>query len=153
MSMRSVDLPRGVLRRTFDFLAEHGMRGLESHALWAGTFSKERFAVSDAVFPEQVRSPVSYEIPEDEEFLVNRQLNKRGLVAMCQVHTHPGRAFHSHTDDSGSALALPGSLSVVVPDYGAAGTDCPRAWAVYELAGRRWRRLPMSRVEEMFLVS
>ena len=150
MKIRRVDLPRKILQQTFGFLGERGSRGLESHAMWAGTVSEGTFGVSAAIFPRQACLPASYEVPEDEEFRINRRLNRRGLVSMCQVHTHPGRAFHSRADDEGSALALPGSLSVVVPDYGAAGTDDPSAWAVYELSGRRWRRLRGSRAEGMF---
>ena len=150
--MRRVDVPQKVLQRTFAFLREGGSRGLEAHALWAGTLSEGTFAVTRAVFPRQVCSPVSYRVPEAEVFRVNRLLNRRGLVAMCQIHTHPGRAFHSCIDNEGSALVLPGSLSVVVPYYGAAGTDEPAAWAVYEM-GRRWRRLHRSRVWRMFQVS
>ena len=150
--MRRVDLPRDVLQTTFSFLREHGSLGFESHALWAGTLSRGTFAVSCVLFPRQLCTPASYEVPQEEEFRINRLLNRRGLVAMCQIHTHPGRAFHSRTDDGGSALALPGSLSVVVPDYGAAGTDEPAAWAVYEL-GRRWRRLRGGRAGRMFRVS
>lgn len=150
--IRRVGLPADVLQATIGFLREHGSRGLESHAMWAGTLSKGKFAVSCAVFPRQSCSPVSYEVPKEEEFRINRRLNRMGLVAMCQIHTHPGRAFHSRADDAGSALALPGSLSVVVPDYGAEGAGRPAAWAIYEL-GRRWRRLDKSRAGRMFQVS
>ena len=150
--MRRVDVPQSVMRRTFAFLREGGSRGLESHALWAGTLSGGAFTVTRVVFPRQVCSPASYRVPETEVFRVNRLLNRQGLVAMCQIHTHPGRAFHSLIDDDGSALALPGSLSVVVPHYAAAGTDEPAAWAVYEL-GRRWRRLRRRRVGRLFRIS
>ena len=152
MRIRRVDLPRDILQTTFGFLRERGSRGFESHALWAGTLSKGTFAVSCAVFPAQLCSPISYEVPQEEEFRINRRLNRQGLVAMCQIHTHPGRAFHSRIDDEGSALFLPGSLSVVVPRYGAEGTGEPAAWAVYEL-GRRWRRLRKRASGRMFRVS
>ena len=36
----------------------------------------------------------------------------------AQVHSHPGRAFHSLADDHGAVIRHGGALSLVVPDFG-----------------------------------
>jgi proteasome lid subunit RPN8/RPN11 len=42
----------------------------------------------------------------------------RGLQVVGQVHTHPGRAYHSDGDEDGARIAYTGYVSLVLPDYG-----------------------------------
>ena len=148
-----VALPRGVLDRTLAALKEQGDRGLESHALWVGRMRGGQFAIADVWFPRQRRTPCSYTVSEPEEFRLNKRLNAAGLVAMCQVHTHPAGAYHSAIDDKGSALSLPGSLSVVVPNYGRMRSGGLSGCAVYIYDGGRWLAMPNREVERTFLVT
>lgn len=147
-----VSLAADVVDRTFGFLRRYGEKNMEAHALWVGRLSGSRFSVADAWFPKQKNTCVSYEVSEEEEFNINKQLHGRGLVAMCQIHTHPTRAFHSTIDDVGSALSLPGSLSIVIPDYGLAGQD-PSLWKVYALVRGRWHALSEREVDETFQIT
>ena len=39
-------------------------------------------------------------------------------MAIAQIHTHPRDAFHSSTDNEWPSVILPGSISVVIPNYG-----------------------------------
>ena len=41
-----------------------------------------------------------------------------GLQLVGQVHTHPGRAYHSGGDEDGARIAYTGYVSIVLPDYG-----------------------------------
>jgi proteasome lid subunit RPN8/RPN11 len=41
-----------------------------------------------------------------------------GLQLVGQVHTHPGRAYHSGGDEDGARIAYSGYVSIVLPDYG-----------------------------------
>lgn len=150
---RSVVLPRAVLDRTLAALREQGDRGLESHALWVGRMRDGAFTVVDAWFPRQRRTFCSYTVSEADEFRVNVRLNAAGLVAMCQVHTHPAAAYHSPIDDEGSALSLPGSLSVVVPNYGRVRGGGLSGCAVYKYDGGRWIAMPSSEVKRAFQVT
>jgi hypothetical protein len=36
---------------------------------------------------------------------------------VAQVHTHGSSAFHSHTDDEGAIVQVPGFVSLVIPDF------------------------------------
>lgn len=47
----------------------------------------------------------------------------RSAVSLClqvvgQVHTHPGKAYHSEGDEEGARIAYSGYVSIVLPDYG-----------------------------------
>ena len=148
-----VSVTLGVVNRTFGFLQRYGECELESHALWVGRLSGRSFSVTEAWFPEQTNTHVSYEVSEEEEFNINKRLHDNGLVAMCQIHTHPARAFHSTTDDEGSALSLPGSLSIVIPDYGFVEQDRPSLWKVYVLRKGRWSAMNRREVEETFRIT
>lgn len=44
-------------------------------------------------------------------------LTAKGLGVRIQVHTHPGEAFHSRTDDSYPLLFDVGFLSLVIPNF------------------------------------
>lgn len=41
-----------------------------------------------------------------------------GLQIVCQVHTHPQRAYHSDGDIEGARIRYAGYASIVLPDYG-----------------------------------
>ena len=134
----AVRIPSRVIKDTVDGLREFGARGLERCALWVGRCAGGAFEVSAVWFPAQRSTAASYEVCEAEVFRVNRELVRRGLVAMCQIHTHPARAYHSDADNAGSMLALPGSLSVVIPDYGRGGGGGVHRWKVYAFDGASW---------------
>lgn len=41
-----------------------------------------------------------------------------GLQIVAQVHTHPGRAYHSEGDVEGARIRFAGYASIVLPNYG-----------------------------------
>jgi hypothetical protein len=45
------------------------------------------------------------------------ELDSRGEGVRVQVHTHPGEAFHSPTDDAWPMIHTPGFLSLVIPRF------------------------------------
>ena len=146
-------LPRNVLGKTLAVLKGYGDRHLESHALWAGRELGDSFDICSVWFPKQSRSSCSYMVSEAEEFRINKRLNAEGLVAMCQIHTHPAAAYHSGIDNEGSALSLPGSLSVVVPNYGRVYGDGLSECKVYICDGQYWFAMADSEVRQTFQVT
>jgi hypothetical protein len=71
---------------------------------------------------------------------LDNQLQVRGWYILAQLHSHPGRAFHSSIDDEHPISNQRGFLSIVVPDFGAGLPGV--GWSVYEYAGSgRWRNL------------
>jgi hypothetical protein len=75
-----------------------------------------------------------------------------GEVYLVRVHSHPGRAFHSTTDDRNPALTHEGALSVVVPYFGLGLRRGLDACGVFRLEGGRWRLLQPSPQREEWLV-
>ena len=61
---------------------------------------------------------------------------------LARIHSHPGEAFHSPTDDANPALTHEGALSIVVPYFGLGLRRGLAACAVFRLASGRWFPLP-----------
>ena len=45
------------------------------------------------------------------------ELADREMGIRVQIHTHPGAAFHSLTDDAFPIIHTPGFLSLVIPNF------------------------------------
>jgi hypothetical protein len=74
-------------------------------------------------------------------------------VLLAQVHTHPGRAFHSWTDDEWAIADSAGFFSVVVPCFARFGLKRMFAGGavVHErMANGEWRELRLKEVRRRF---
>ena len=149
VNIQTINIPIKVLDSTFDFLQEYGHKQLEAHAIWAGRKTDTAFDVLDVWFPVQINSAISYEVPEEEEFKINVELNKQKLIAIAQIHTHPRSAFHSSIDDEGSELVLLDSLSIVIPNFGFIKKDDLSQWKVYRYTGKSWEHLSDQEVSKI----
>jgi hypothetical protein len=123
------------------FMEDRGAHGLEATAMLAGTTSG---AITRAVVPDQVgyrsRLGVAVEVTPEGK----RQL--AGALALderwhARIHSHPGDAFHSDTDDANPALTAQGSLSIVVPYFGLGLRRGIEACAVFVFDRGRWRAM------------
>lgn len=91
--------------------------------------------------PLHERSPFGYEVEDGwlTEFWKTLAAAHRSVKA--QVHTHPGRAFHSATDDEWPIVSQPGFLSLVVPDFAAGAPSLERAWIGQLGPEGKWKEL------------
>ncbi len=138
-NITSVNISKSVIKNTFDGLRVFGKKQQEGHILWVGLKENSTFLVKEAWISKQSNTLVSYEVSEEEEHHINVQLNKLDWTIIAQVHTHPEDAFHSPTDKEGSALSLPGSLSVVIPNFGFISDDENLDdWVVFRLQHEEW---------------
>jgi hypothetical protein len=86
-------------------------------------------------------------IEGDALFRVNRELHQRGLTLAGQIHGHPTDAYHSGLDDAWAIATLPGSISVVVPDFARDGRASLPKSEVFRLdEDEQWRPFPPERV-------
>ena len=152
MDVKQIEIPNKVLLSTFYFLRKNGERKLESHAIWVGKENLSTFKVLDVWFPKQSNDFISYEVLDEEVHRINVRLNKLGLTAIAQVHTHPCSAYHSTTDDNWPILVLPGSFSVVIPDYGFIEEENLDEWAVYRYNGTEWFHISNAGGEALFQI-
>jgi hypothetical protein len=60
---------------------------------------------------------------------------------VSRIHSHPGLAFHSETDDRNPALTFDGAFSIVVPYFGLGLRHGLDSCAVYRLEAGRWNHL------------
>lgn len=153
--VRQIEIPRACVDTTQNHLRNVGRAGHEGLALWVGRQEGTRFRVQHALIPAQrhVRTEdgVCVCIGPEELHRINVRLFREEMVLVGQVHSHPGRAYHSGTDDAFAVATAVGSLSLVVPDFAA------RPFALAEVAAYRLdaraRWAPLSRAELARLVT
>ena len=122
LAIRRIVVPQAVVNEVQEFLREAGTSENEAVGFWAGKADGETFRVRAAVIPNQ--DAVSTEDGEvavilsgDELFRMNVWLYRNGLTLVAQIHSHPGDAYHSETDDEFAVMTRVGGLSIVVPDF------------------------------------
>jgi len=76
----------------------------------------------------------------DTIFELNKHLHESSLRLIAQIHSHPGRAYHSEMDDRYAIATKEGSYSIVVPDFAVGEANLHR-WVVYQLRRGRWIEL------------
>ena len=125
----------------------------ESVLLWTGMEQDRKAHVGNIIVPEQSASRIHFDVPLDERLKIIRQLAESHEKLLAQLHTHPGRAFHSPRDDR---LALPrhrGAISIVVPRFAETWTGDLMDSSVNMHLGRGvWRELSPREVSDVFEV-
>lgn len=138
------DVPAAVADATDRALRDAGRHGHEAFVLWTGTVDGPTFTAAAAYVPEQTahRLPdgVCVTVGGDALHQLNRWLYDHEQSLAVQVHTHPGRAYHSTTDSAYPIVTQTGGLSLVVPDFASRGVRGPGT-ALYRLGGRGWKRV------------
>jgi hypothetical protein len=107
---------------------------------WLGPAGQD---VVDALeHPIHKRSPFGYEV--DHNWLTEfwKRLATFQRSVKVQIHTHPGQAFHSPTDDNWPIVAQAGFLSMVIPDFATGESSLDTAWIGILRGDGTWRRLP-----------
>lgn len=153
----SVTLPRGCISTTHAHLRSVGREGNEGMALWVGVQQDRHFAVAETVIPAQrhIRTSdgVCVIVPAEELHRLNVWLYKRGLKLLAQIHSHPGRAYHSTTDDAYAVATTVGCLSLVVPNFAREPFDLARV-AAYRLDGKaNWNEVPPAALARMMTIT
>ena len=70
-------------------------------------------------------------------------LADRDLGVRVQVHTHPGEAFHSLTDDAFPLIHEAGFLSLVIPDFAMGPIGFQNAYLTEIQPDGRWHQVPI----------
>ncbi len=147
-------LPFTILEETLKEFKEYGKEDLEAFAIWVGIEENNTFIIKKVWIPTQYNTILSYYVSDIDVHTINVDLNKKNYSAIAQLHTHPGDAFHSCVDNSYSILTLPGSLSIVVPDFG----NIPirgglNDMVVYRLLDNEWKLQSKSKVNKIFKIT
>lgn len=134
-------LPSAILASTFRTLRECGQSRNECVVYWTGPVSSHGL-VDAQDHPFHRRSPHEYEI--DSQWLTRYwfELARAQRTIRAQVHTHPGAAFHSATDDRWPVISQPGFISIVIPNFARGAVSFQGAWIGQFQADGRWRAVP-----------
>jgi len=137
---------KGILEHTFELLRECGRGRHECQVLWIGPWSTPHL-VTSAVHPVHQAHGAGFELADSwiPEFFGYLSETRQGIRA--QVHTHPGRAFHSITDDNWPIVSTPGFLSLVIPTFAQGPMGFEGAFLAELGSEGAWRQVPcLSRI-------
>jgi hypothetical protein len=96
----------------------HGQR--ECVVFWAAPLTDAR-RVRRVIHPAHDATWAATRVDASDVWRLNVELLTAAESIVAQVHTHPGVAFHSATDDANPLVGTPGFLSLVVPHFGRRG--------------------------------
>ena len=152
--MAIVEIDREGIARTLSLLKSVGQT--ECVVLWLGRRVGDAIKVQCVYLPKQVADFDYFHIPEESMSELLNFLRKNRLMVAAQVHTHPGRAFHSPADDEWAIIRHCDGLSLVVPCF-AADTSPGNFMAkivVYRLSERnQWQNVPPSEISGYYRVT
>lgn len=133
MTNNHVEISSVRISETIHLLREAGRK--ECVLLWLGRREAGVQRIVEVYRPLQKNSIDYFEIPREGMAALMERLRSQSLYVASQVHTHPGRAFHSPTDDRWAIVRHAGALSVVLPDFAKSTTvdNFLEQAAVYQL--------------------
>jgi hypothetical protein len=119
-------LSTSVLDRTFEALRKCGAGKRECVVYWTGPSNQDLVDCVD--HPLHKSWPYGYQVSDNwlTSFWFALADSRRSVKA--QVHTHPGRAFHSTTDDKFPIVSQAGFMSIVIPNFATGEQSLDSAW-------------------------
>lgn len=146
--MQHYRIQTGVLERTFKHFRECGAAGRECQVLWISPWA-EVSRIAEAVHVQHRSHAFGFEV--ESEWLNGfwLELASRKMGVRVQVHTHPGRAFHSETDDKFPIVHVPGFLSLVIPSFGRGQIGFDGAYLARLTERGEWQRADVGEVIEI----
>lgn len=121
--MSAIVLPPALLCETIDLLRRGGLRQEERVVLWLSTAAQRTPAPIVEVYePDQITAVDFFRLPPDSMRTLMGHLRSTRRRIVAQIHTHPGRAFHSDVDADWAIVRHVGALSLVLPRFAATTT-------------------------------
>jgi hypothetical protein len=141
-------LPRRILEETFAHFRSCGRGMRECQVLWLSPWEAPDI-ITEVVHPKHKAHFGNFVV---EDAWLNQfwlSLASQSLGIRAQVHTHPGEAFHSATDDAFPIIHTDGFLSLVIPNFGEGLIGFDDAFLTELGADGSWREV---RIEERLLL-
>lgn len=137
LNIKKIVLPHKCLEEAYTHMRQAGHKRLEGVALFAGKEKDSIFTIEHTIVPVQkamnIENGLLYAVEGDELYKINVWLYENKMSLVAQIHSHPGRAYHSDTDDAYPIVATVGGISIVVPDFASRAVDISTC-AVYRLS-------------------
>lgn len=154
-AISKINVKSSTVEKTIDYLREVGKRGAEGMVLWVGNAIRQLFEVEEAIIPIQsglvTRDGLLVKVEADELFRINKWLYEHKMLAIAQLHSHSGEAYHSDTDNAYPIITTLGGLSLVVPDFASREFELSNC-AVYRLGENGWLLLNKRFVDSLIEV-
>lgn len=142
------------VEETLGHLREAGRSSRECVVLWLARRDGADADVVEVYRPLQNAEEDMFRIPPEGMTALQARQRERRVMVAAQIHSHPGRAFHSRADDRWAIIRHEGALSLVVPDF-AARTPAERFLAdtkVYQFSATgHWVEVPPGEVQPTWL--
>ena len=136
-------LPRTMLDETFAHFRACGRGERECQSLWLSSWVTPG-ALARVVHSKHVAHEGGYVVDDawlNEFWLMLADLN---MGVRVQVHTHPGAAFHSPSDDAHPIIHRTGFLSLVIPNFAMGPVGFDDAYLTEIQADGRWKEVPIA---------
>ena len=141
-------VPHEITSKTLRHLQRHRT---EAVCFWLGKVRETSSQIDELWIPEFEATAVSYDISPVEMLRLKEHLDIKDKLLLAQIHSHPGTAFHSETDNLNAASPWPGFISIVIPNLGSLPGPFFEQAQVYELSGGgRWNHLSAVEVRRRF---
>jgi len=143
-----------LLLETNESLRAYGKEGCEGLVFWLGHTNPDNTCRVERILTppqESIKSEngVGYFVNSNTLFSLNKFLSSSGLRLLAQIHSHPGRAYHSSADDRYCIVTAEGGFSIVVPNFGFGSCNL-YSWAIFRLINGTWKELSSKTVETLF---
>jgi len=115
--MSALVIPVSLIEKARVFFEDCGAKGCEGTAMIMGG---PNGVAHRLVIPDQRATPLPYcsvEVTKRGKFDLLAALGPED-VYVSRIHSHPGLAFHSPTDNANPAITQERALSIVVPFFG-----------------------------------
>jgi len=133
-------LPRAVLASSFELLRRCGRGHRECMVVWVGPWSDPSL-VSHALHTGHSAHSGGVEVDPGWLAALWKELAAQGFGVKVQVHSHPGAAFHSATDDEFPIVHTPGFLSLVIPRFALGDVGFSGAYLAELDEAGRWHEI------------
>jgi hypothetical protein len=135
-------LPRRMLDETFATLRCCGAGERECKLYWLSSW-RDLDQLVEVAHPEHDSSRYGLTIHDKWITKFWNELVDREMGVRVQVHTHPGAAFHSPTDDAFPLIHDAGFLSLVIPDFAQGEVSFGGAYLTEIQRDGRWQQVPI----------
>ena len=153
--IRQYYIPRDLFEKSMKVLRKRGRRRQEGIVLWAGavTPNAEEAYVMSFIVPKRGHWGGGVRLDSKVLLKLSEELEKRDLLLLAQVHSHPGDFGHSLGDEERAVSYRLGFVSIVVPNFALIDIRDLSVCYVYEYVGNwKWKLLKSNEVTSRFII-
>ena len=111
--------------------------------------------ITRVLVPEQIAETTEFgsyvELTQHAHYTLP-DLLEPGELIYSRIHSHPGRAFHSATDNANKVITHRGAISIVVPNFARETLTLARCAIFYLEHGTGWQPFTSEQSKKHFLV-